>query len=348
MSACLRVLDALDLELEYIYADAGLTCYRGQGTYLPETTIAAIKASDACLFGAVTSPITAATTTSDDIESYTPVIPTLRKKLDLYVNLRPFDSRYGYRYSPIQQKAEPLDIVLVRENLEGLYTGVEYETGNGSAVITERKISRRACERICRYAFEYAWTHGRSRISCIHKANVLRKSDGLFKQVFYELAHMYSGRSRKSPESATISRKLIADDYYVDRTAMELILHPEKFDVIVTLNLYGDILSDLLAALIGGLGFAPSANLGDTHAIFEPVHGSAPDIAGKGVANPTGMILAGAMMLSYIGYDTRAEIIKQALASLFVRGVYTHDVGGNYSTTAFTEEIVRELRKKTL
>ncbi|PKK86583.1 MAG: hypothetical protein CVT48_00570, partial [Thermoplasmata archaeon HGW-Thermoplasmata-1] len=294
VDAALHVVDAAMGvgALDLFEADAGLSCYKKTGSYLPEDTIAAIGDSDAVLFGAISSP-------DCGVKDYRPVVPRIRREFDLYANLRPFSN---YLLS-----SKEIDILLVRENTEGLYGVPEEEDAEG--VTTFRRITRKGCERISKFAFDLACERKRSKVTCAHKANVLRKSDGLFRQIFYEQAESSMVRqgdsyscsddlkTQAAAAASSNERKIVADDIFIDNCAMQLILNPQRFDVIVTLNLYGDILSDELAGLVGGLGFAPSANIGDDLAMFEPVHGSAPDIAGRGIANPTAAILSAAMML---------------------------------------------------
>jgi len=317
MNSCLAVLDALALDFEYARADAGLACFKKRGEYIPDETVDAARSADACLMGAIQTPVPAP-------KDYKSPVLALRKELDLFANLRPFR-----RWTPAPPDAKPMDIILVRENTEDVYGCKEYE--RGGAVISERIISRKGCERIVGFAFDYAARHRRKKITCVHKANVLKMSDGMFREIFYSLA------TRPS---------YLATDEHVDAAAMRLIMNPERYDMIVTLNLYGDILSDEIAGLVGGLGFAPSANIGERNAIFEPVHGSAPDIAGKGVANPIAMILSGCMMLRHLGYDKQAAEAESAIEKLLKEGKGTPDCGGKLGTKEFTAEIVRELKLK--
>jgi len=312
MESCLEVLKATGLEFEYVHAEAGLSCFKKHGTFLPGETLEAVRESDACLVGAVQSP--------GDLTGYASPVVELRKALDLYANLRPFRCYTG-------RCVRDLDIVLVRENTEGLYSGKERVEEDRA--VTERVITRRATERVVRFAFEYALREGRKKVTCLHKANVL-KSDRFFRGIFFEVAEGY-------PIEAT--------EELVDAAALHLVTDPRRFDVLVTSNLYGDILSDELAGLTGGLGFAPSANLGDEHALFEPVHGAAPDIAGKGTANPAAMILSGAMMLEYLGYRREKERIEDAVRETCRAGILTPDAGGNHRTEGFTAEVVKNLQR---
>ncbi|MFA5860516.1 MAG: isocitrate/isopropylmalate dehydrogenase family protein [Candidatus Thermoplasmatota archaeon] len=334
IDAALDVLDALDLDIDYLHASAGLACYQREGAYLPEATLTAVRAADAVLFGAITSPL--------DVKDYTSVILALRQELDAYANVRPARD-YG---QPC--KAPGLDIVLVRENTEGMYNALEVEDADG--VTTMRRITRRGSQRITRFALELAKKQKRSRVTCLHKANVLRKSDALFRRVFYEEAHALHverdaslaavGKPLRGASSQTPLPK--ADDMLLDNAALQLVLNPQRFDVLVTMNLYGDVLSDEIAGLVGGLGFAPSGSYGPRAALFEPVHGSAPDIAGKEVANPTGAILSAAMMLEYLGEAKEARRVEAAVRAALAEG-RTSDAGGELGTSEFTALVVRAL-----
>jgi len=316
VDAALEVLDALDADLEYLHASAGLETKRREGTYLPEATLAAVRAADAVLFGAITSPL------ATEDPGYRSVILTLRQELDAYANVRPA------RDLGQPCKAPGLDLVLVRENTEGMYNCPEEEDAEG--VTTFRRITRRGSQRVTRFALEWAKARGRRRVTCLHKANVLRKSDGLFRAVFQEEAKRYQD-------------DITADEMLLDNAALQLVLHPHRFDVLVTMNLYGDVLSDEMAGLVGGLGFAPSGSFGPRAALFEPVHGSAPDIAGKGVANPCGAILSAAMMLDHLGMGDEARRVEDAVRRALRQGL-TPDAGGTLTTAAFTSLVVAGLK----
>lgn len=315
IDAALRVIDALDLEIDYLHADAGLENKRRTGEYLEEATLAAVREADAVLFGAITSPLA-----SED-PHYKSVILTLRQELDAYANVR-----------PARDLGQPclvpgLDLVLVRENSEGMYNCPETEDAEG--VTTHRRITRRGSDRVIRFAFELARKRGRKQLHCLHKANVLRKSDGLFLSTFRELAKAH-------PEVS-------AKEMLLDNAAMQLVLKPQQFDALVTMNLYGDVLSDEMAGLVGGLGFAPSGSYGPRAALFEPVHGSAPDIAGKGVANPCGAILSAAMMLDYLGYRKESALVDDAVRAALRTG-RTPDAGGSLTTEDFAARVVDNLK----
>ena len=257
-----RLLEATGLPFEFVQAEAGWETFQRRGTALPEETVAAVTGADATLFGAVSSPL-------QPVAGYKSPIVALRRQLDLYANLRPVVSQ------PVPGSRPGIDMLIVRENSEGLYSG--RERSDGDEAITERVITRKGSERIARLAFRLAQErrpahHNKPLVTIVHKANVLRATCGLFREVAFQVAREFPA--------------VRAEEMLVDTCAMRLITAPERFDVIVTTNLFGDILSDEAAALVGGLGLAPSGNVGDQQAIFEPVHGSAPDIAGKGIANP--------------------------------------------------------------
>ncbi len=309
MEATLHVLNASKIEFEYTFAEAGDELADKTGIPLPQETIDVVKKSQACLFGAAG-------------ESAADVIVKLRRELDLYVNLRPVKS-----YPGTKSLFEDIDFVIVRENTEGLYSGIEEYTEEGATAV--RVITNKASERICRFAFEYAVKTDRNKVTAVHKANVLKKTDGIFKNNFYKVAEEFNG--------------LESDDKYVDATAMFLITKPNTFSVIVTTNLFGDILSDEGAGLVGGLGLIPSANIGEKYGLFEPVHGSAPLIAGKGIANPSAMVLSAVMMLEYLGEIDEARKLEKSLISVLNEGkIVTKDLGG----TASTMEMAAEIRSK--
>jgi len=308
VKATTTVLDKLDVEFNYTHAIAGDKCKEETGVPLPEETIQIAKESDAVLFGA------AGETAAD-------VIVRLRHELNTFVNLRPVKSLQPEKYGNI-------DFMIVRENTEDLYIGDEEETPEGA--IARKKITKAASDKISEYAFQYAKDTGRKKVTAVHKANVLKISDGLFKKCFYEVAEKY-------PE-------IESNDFYVDATAMYLITNPLDFEVIVTSNLYGDILSDEGAGLVGGLGMIPSANIGDENGLFEPVHGSAPDIAGQGIANPVATILSACMMLDYLGESDSARKIENIILEVIQEGkVVTPDLGGTASTQEMAEYIASKI-----
>lgn len=308
VKATTTVLDKLDVEFNYTHAIAGDKCKEETGVPLPDETIEIAKKSDAVLFGA------AGETAAD-------VIVRLRHELNTFVNLRPVKSLQPEKYGNI-------DFMIVRENTEDLYIGDEEETPEGA--IARKKITKAASDKISEYAFQYAKDTGRKKVTAVHKANVLKISDGLFKKCFYEVAQKY-------PE-------IESNDFYVDATAMYLITNPLDFEVIVTSNLYGDILSDEGAGLVGGLGMIPSANIGDENGLFEPVHGSAPDIAGQQIANPVATILSACMMLDYLGESDSARKIEDIIVEVIQEGkVVTPDLGGTASTQEMAEYIASKI-----
>ena len=311
MESTIAVLNNLNLDFNYIYGEAGDACLEKTGYALPEKTIEIVKNADACLFGA------AGETAAD-------VIVKLRQEMKMFANLRPVKS-----YPNTNSLAENIDFIIVRENTEGLYIADKEEFTQEGAV-ARRVITREAEERIIDYAFQYAKDNKKSKVTGVHKANVLKKSDGLFREIFYEVGERYPDIEK--------------EDFYVDATAMYLITQPESFEVIVTTNLFGDILSDEGAGLVGGLGLIPSANIGDEGALFEPVHGSAPDIAGKGIANPIAMMLSAVMMLRYLGENESAERLENAILKLLTDAkVLTGDLGGSATTSEVTNEIINLL-----
>ena len=311
MEAAIYVLDSLGIDFEYIYGEAGDECLEKTGTALPQETLDIIRDADACLFGA------AGETAAD-------VIVKIRQEMKMFANLRPVKS-----YPNTDSLSDKIDFMIVRENTEGLYiAGQESYTDEGA--IAKRIITRDAEERIIDYAFKYAKENNKTKVTGVHKANVLKKSDGLFRKIFYEVAERY-------PEIAT-------EDFYVDATAMYLITQPESFEVIVTTNLFGDILSDEWAGLVGGLGLIPSANIGEDGALFEPVHGSAPDIAGQNKANPIAMMLSTVMMLRYLGENEAADRFDAAILKVLNdANVLTGDLGGSATTMELAEEVKNNL-----
>lgn len=311
MEAALYVLDALDIDFDYVYGEAGDECLEKTGTALPAETLEIIKNADACLFGA------AGETAAD-------VIVKIRQEMKMFANLRPVKA-----YPNTNSLFENIDFMIVRENTEGLYIA-DQESYTDDGAVAKRIITREAESRIIDYAFKYAQENNKNKVTGVHKANVLKKSDGLFKEVFYEVAKNY-------PDIAT-------EDFYVDATAMYLITQPESFDVIVTTNLFGDILSDEGAGLVGGLGLIPSANIGEDAALFEPVHGSAPDIAGQGKANPIAMMLSAIMMLRYLGENEAADKFEAAILKVLSdANVLTGDLGGSATTMELASEVKNNL-----
>ncbi len=311
--AARRVLEASKLEFDFVTASAGWETFEQTGTSVPRETFDIIKASDATLAGAFTSP-------KHSVEGFFSAIRYLRRELELFANLRPAKSR------PVKDSLEGIDMLMVRENTEGLY--VAQERRYGDTAIADAVITKKASARITKVALDLAKQRS-SRLAIIHKANVLPVTSGLFLSTAFE--------------EAKLEPSVDSYDIIVDAAAMMLVRQPQSFDVMVTTNLFGDILSDLMAGLVGGLGIAPSANLGNDHALFEPVHGSAPDIAGKGVANPTAAILSAAMMLEYLGEKAEAARIDAAVNKALSSEVRTSELGGSASTEAFTDVVIQAL-----
>ena len=311
MEAAIYILDSLDIDFDYVYGEAGDECLEKNGTALPDETLDIIRNADACLFGA------AGETAAD-------VIVKIRQEMKMFANLRPVKA-----YPNTKSLSDNIDFMIVRENTEGLYIAGE-ESFTDEGAVARRIITREAEERIIDYAFKYAMENGKNKVTGVHKANVLKKSDGLFKEIFYEVAERY-------PNIAT-------EDFYVDATAMYLITQPENFEVIVTTNLFGDILSDEGAGLVGGLGLIPSANIGEDGALFEPVHGSAPDIAGQNKANPIAMMLSAVMMLRYLGENEAADRFDAAILKVLNdANILTGDLGGSATTMELAEEVKNNL-----
>jgi homoisocitrate dehydrogenase len=315
--AAARVLSALGLPLAFTEADGGWECFVKCGDALPEATLNAMRAADATLFGATQSPM-------GKVDGYRSPVLTMRKLFDLYANLRPT------RSLPIDGTRQDVDLLIVRENTEGLYSGRERRAADGQTAITERVITAAATERIARIAFQLASRRLRRTVTIVHKANVIKEGDGLFREVCLRVAAEF-------PQVAV-------NEMLVDACAMWLVRDPRRFDVIVTENLFGDILSDEAAGLIGGLGVAPSANIGAGKvAYFEPVHGSAPDIAGQGIANPIGAILSAAMLLDHLGAAEAARRVERAVQCALREGTLTRDLGGTASTAEMTDAILKRL-----
>jgi 3-isopropylmalate dehydrogenase/methanogen homoisocitrate dehydrogenase len=315
MAAALELLDSLDIQFNFKEAHAGNRCFRKTGTTIPDETIKIALQADATLFGAVTT-----------VPGQKSAIITLRKALDLYANIRPVKS-----YPGVRSLYSDLDLVIIRENTEGLYSGIEEYTEEGATAL--RVITRHSSRRICEFAFDYAKSNHRSKLTAVHKANVLKKTDGIFRDAFYSISQDY-------PD-------IEAEDRYVDAMAMFMVTKPQQFNVIVTTNLFGDILSDEGAGLVGGLGLTPSANIGEKKGLFEPVHGSGPDIAGKGISNPSAMILSAVMMLKYLKEYREAIKLEEALKEVLKEGrKITPDLGGKAKTMEMVGEIKGKLGKK--
>jgi homoisocitrate dehydrogenase len=310
-----KVLDALALPLEFTCAEIGYAAYQKHGSPLPEATMQAIRASEAALFGAVTTP--------PNIPGYFSPVIRMRRAFDLYANLRPCHS------IPHPISRPGIDLVILRENTEDLYVGIEHVEENGDRAVGEMIITRRASERIARKAFQAARASGYHKVTIVHKANVLRETCGLFRRAAFAVAAEF-------PE-------ITAEEMLVDTCAMELVRDPTQFQVIVTTNLFGDILSDEASMLVGGLGMACSGNIGDTMAIFEPVHGSAPKLAGTHKANPMAAILSAAMLLDHIGFTAEAGRMRIAIEEMLKAGQVTEDLGGSLSTKEVGTGLIERL-----
>jgi isocitrate dehydrogenase (NAD+) len=313
--AVLRIFTAAGLQIDWDRQDAGVIAFKRFGQTLPAELLDSVKRNTVALKGPVTTPIG---------EGFSSVNVGLRKALDLYANLRPVKNMPG-----VWSRFEDVDLIIVRENTEDLYAGLEHEIVPG-IVESIKIITEKASTRIAKFAFEYARTFGRTRVTAIHKANIMKLSDGLF----------LDSCRKTSREFIDVAY----DERIVDAACMHLVMHPEKLDVLLLPNLYGDIVSDLCAGLVGGLGVVPGANLGTDVAVFEAVHGSAPDIADQNLANPTALLLSGLLMLDHIGERPRAERIRAALSHVLGAGqVRTRDLGGTATTTEFTDAICREI-----
>ncbi|HZS09251.1 MAG TPA: isocitrate dehydrogenase (NAD(+)) [Blastocatellia bacterium] len=315
--AVVRIIEATGVEVEWESFVAGAEALSRFGDPLPESVLESIKRNRVALKGPLTTPVGT---------GFTSVNVRLRKTLDLYANLRPVKTLPGVT-TPFGE----LDLVVVRENTEDLYSGLEHVVVPG-VVESLKIITERASTRIARFAFDFARSEGRKKVTAIHKANIMKLSDGLFLDCFRKIAAEY-------PE-------IQADDKIVDNACMQLVIRPQQFDVMLLENLYGDIVSDLTAGLVGGLGIVPGANIGELGAVFEAVHGSAPDIAGKNMANPTALLQSSVLMLRFIGERRAADLIHKALEhTLAVRNMRTRDLGGTASTTEYTEAIVASMRE---
>ena len=318
MDATLSVLDALKTGLNYEEADAGLVALEKHGELLPEATLESIRRNKVALKSPLTTPVG---------EGFSSINVALRRKFDLYANVRPAKSFPNTK----SRFASGVDLITVRENTEGAYLSEgQTVSEDGETAFSGARVTRAGSERIVRYAFELARTTGRRKVTAVHKANIIKSTSGLFLKVAREVAAQYP--------------QIEFQEMIVDNTCMQLVMRPEQFDVIVTTNLFGDIISDLCAGLVGGLGLAPGANIGKDAAIFEAVHGSAPDIAGKGVANPCALLLGAAQMLDHLGQVENAERLRKAIvATLEAKDSLTPDLGGTGSTTTFAKAIASRL-----
>ncbi|MCL2856397.1 MAG: isocitrate/isopropylmalate dehydrogenase family protein [Oscillospiraceae bacterium] len=314
--AARRVLEATGVKFDWDIQQAGEAQIAIHGSPMPEETMHSIERTKLALKGPVNTPKGG---------GFRSVNVLLRQKFDLYANLRPAKT-----IPNIMSRYENVDIVVVRENTEDLYAGIEHMVGEDAAE-SIKIITRKGCERIARFAFDYAVKNGRKKVTAVHKANIMKCTDGLFLKVVGEVAKEYPA--------------IQFEDVIVDAMCMKLVQTPENYDVLVLPNLYGDIVSDLCAGLVGGLGIAPGANIGVGCSVFEAIHGGAPDIAGKGIANPTAVILSGAMMLRHLGEAAAADKVESAIVALIQRGEVTRDLGGSLGTDAFTDSVIREMAR---
>lgn len=317
IDSALEILKAAGCDFNYEFVEAGLTALENTGELLPQSTLDAIVKNKITLKGPLTTPVG---------EGFTSINVTLRKKFNLFANVRPVKSFIGTK-----ARYDNIDIITVRENTQGMYSGLGQTTSeDGSEAQAMSMITREGAEKIITFAYELALRENRKKVTTVHKANILKSTSGLFLKVAREIAKKYP--------------QIESTEMIVDATCMKLVMTPEEFDVIVTTNLFGDILSDLCAGLVGGLGMAPGANIGEDAAIFEAVHGSAPDIAGKNLANPTSVILASIQMLEHLDMADTASRIRNAVAEVIKSGDRTtRDLGGSHGTTDFTQSVIDRL-----
>lgn len=314
-NATKRLIDASGVKITWDIQDAGENMIKEHGTPLPEAVKESIRTNRIALKGPITTPVGT---------GFRSVNVALRQEFDLYANVRPAKT-----YKGIPSRYENVDIIIVRENTEDLYAGVEHMIGEDAAE-SIKIFTRKGCERIIRYAFDFARREGRKKVTAVHKANIMKCTDGMFLSIAREIAQEYSD--------------IEFEDMIVDAMCMNLVQTPENYDVLVLPNLYGDIVSDLCAGLVGGLGVAPGVNMGKDIAIFEAVHGSAPTIAGKNLANPTAMMLSGVQMLRYLGETEAADRIEKAISKVLEDGKFvTHDLGGQLGTSEYTDKIIEAL-----
>jgi isocitrate dehydrogenase (NAD+) len=307
-----HVLEATGIGFEWDVQEAGEATIAGEGTPLPDRVVESIRANGVAIKGPITTPVGS---------GFRSVNVALRQALDLYANVRPARTMKG-----VESRYDDVDLIIVRENTEDLYAGIEHRVGPDAAE-SIKIITRFASQRIARYAFEYAVKNGRRKVTAVHKANIMKLSDGLFLESCGQVAAEYEGR-------------VAFEDRIVDNMCMQLVQKPELYDVLVLPNLYGDIVSDLAAGLVGGLGVAPGANIGEKAAVFEPVHGSAPKYAGQNKANPTALILSGALMLRHLGETDAADAVESAVRDVIAAGeTVTYDLGGSAGTREFGEAV---------
>lgn len=312
LEAAMYVLDNTGIKINWDIVNAGASALKERGTALPDQVLQSLEKNRIALKSPVTTPVGG---------GFRSINVSLRKNFDLYANVRPIMCIPGVpsRYSGV-------DVVIIRENTEGLYSGIEYMTDDETAHAV-KLITRKASSRIVRYAFEYCIKNGRKKVTCVHKGNILKLTDGLFLKAAREISSQYPG--------------IELEELIVDNACMQMVMKPEDFDVLVMPNLYGDIMSDMCAGLVGGLGLVPGANIGDDISVFEAVHGSAPDIAGKGSANPTALILTGAMMLDYLGDRHRGDAVRRAVCTTIKGSRWvTPDLGGHACTMEMAKAVV--------
>lgn len=312
--AAVRVLEAAGGDFEWERHSAGVDAMERHGVPLPDSVLESVVRNKVALKGPVTTPVG---------KGFRSVNVQLRKSLNLFANLRPVQTLPN-----VPARFEEVDLVVVRENTEGLYSGLEHTVVEG-VVESLKIVTRKASVRIARFAFEYARANGRRRVTAVHKANIMKQSDGLFLECCREVSEDYDD--------------VEFEDRIIDAMCMQLVVRPENYDVLVLPNLYGDIVSDLAAGLVGGLGITPGANLGEELAVFEAVHGSAPDIAGRGLANPIAVIQSGVLMLEHLGLRDEAGRVRRALREVLAGGLRTGDIGGTASTVEFTDALVRAI-----
>ncbi len=314
--AAVKVLDAAGANIDWDVQYAGDCMYQKCGNPLPEETLASIEKNGVAFKGPLTTPVGT---------GFRSVNVAMRKHFDLYVNLRPAKT-----YPGVYSRYDNIDLVVVRENTEDLYAGIEHMVGPDAAE-SIKIFTRKGCERIIRWAFEYAIKEGRKKVTAVHKANIMKCTDGMYLDIFRQIAPEYP--------------QIEAEDVIADAMSMRLVYAPEEYDVLVMPNLYGDILSDLCAGLVGGLGIAPGANIGEKIALFEPIHGTAPTIVGQGIANPTATILSSCLMLKHIGEQAKGDMIEQAVAKVIKDGkTVTVDLGGTASTMEFANAVIAEIK----
>jgi isocitrate dehydrogenase (NAD+) len=315
--ATVGVLEATGIGFDWDEQSAGEATIASEGTPLPDRVIESIRANGIAIKGPITTPVGS---------GFRSVNVGLRQALELYANVRPARSMAG-----VETRYDDVDLIIVRENTEDLYAGIEHRVGPDAAE-SIKIITRAASQRIARYAFEYAVRNGRRKVTAVHKANIMKLSDGLFLESCLQVAAEYEGR-------------VAFEDRIVDNMCMQLVQKPDLYDVLVLPNLYGDIVSDLAAGLVGGLGVAPGANIGETAAVFEPVHGSAPKYAGQDKANPTALMLSGALMLRHLGETEAADRVESAVRGVIAEGTtVTYDLGGSAGTRAFGEAVAARVR----